>query len=131
MCKSSLLVRITFSFFPLFSLSVFLLPVHFHSLFDVHVKMSLELLKYIHTQRKRKNTSSRRLFLSHSFSRNSSVVCICMLAHDQCMDITSHTNTRTYIIKRKEANLRPEQKLALISFSLSLLFLFFCSFYQQ
>jgi len=35
-------------------------------------------------------------FLFHSFSRNSSVVYVCMLARDQWMDITSHINIRVH-----------------------------------
>lgn len=76
MCKGSLLVRITFSFF-FSSLLCLSLPVHFYSSFVVHVKIALELLKYIHTQREEEQCkqSSLSLFF-HSFSRNSSLVYI-------------------------------------------------------
>jgi hypothetical protein len=69
-----------FSFF--FSSLRLSLPVHFYSLFVVHVKMALELLKYIHTQRgKRKRVqASSRLFLFHFFSRNSSLVYVYLRA---------------------------------------------------
>jgi len=111
------------------SLSVFLCPFIFtrRSLFTSKWPWSCS---NIYIRKEERNSASSLLFLFHSFSRNSSLVYICMLARDQWMDITSHTNTRTYIYiytssREKKQSWGQNKKLALISFSLSLVFLFY------
>jgi hypothetical protein len=70
------------------------LPVHFYSSFVVHVKVALELLKYIHTRRRRGRERVQAVFSFFSVPiRVTTQSCICMLARDQWVDITSHTNT--------------------------------------
>lgn len=96
MCKGSLLVRITFSFLFLFSLSL-LLPVHFYSSFVILVKMALELLKYIHTQRGKRKSASRLLSLSRSFRVTvHSYMYACARSMDGYNITSQHTHTHAH-----------------------------------
>jgi hypothetical protein len=124
MCKGSLLVRITFSFSSLL-LSVFLCPFIFtrRSLFTSKWPWSCSNI-YIHAE----GEIVQAVFSFFSISFRVTVQSY-MYACARSMNgyNITYKHTYIYIIKRKEAKLRPEQKkkLALISFSLSLLF--FCS----
>lgn len=123
MCKSSSLVRITFFFssliFPSLCVSFF---ARSFLLVVVHVKVALELLKYIHTQRERIQAVVSFFLIPFRVTVQSYMyTCV----YDQWMGITSHTNTRTHTHihhQEKRSKLEATTKTCSNFYSLSLLF---------